>query len=362
MDQPSEEASSCTTRCRKSTRGTYATATGTAPDISIPMYKIKEAEQRQTFAGQHPDLQKLCVVNCDTGRRVIPNSSTTSRLDNDYFSGEVMIMIRTPDCDGGSSTRTETIMMGETPRRISEYFKSKQRRFEFQYRIKLKKIPTGPLFLGCEVAHPIEVSRFTKGLAGVLLAMIRRMHSGFHYSWGTDSSSSAEDIEKGRYEQSHLSFPVEATMDRIVITKPGETPPELGHEQHESSESIKHRKRMGAGSIDWNLEDTYTFCLWSAYMDWIQWKTINLIGIRPFSLCSIVQKQPIYLTVYELASCTPQEYKKKRPPHHRQDMCVYTRLELSNSDDKTEGGLALGIRDCDDTESASSSDLATAAK
>lgn len=350
MGQPTEEASSSTSS-RDTNSGAYVTAT--TPDISLPMYNNNK-EEEPTFAGQHPSLQKLCVVNCDTGRRVIPNSATTSRLDNDYFSGKVMIMIRTPDCDGASTT---TDMMGETPRRISEYFQSKQRRFEFQYQIKLKQIPTGPLFLGCEVAHPIEVSRWTKGLAGVLLAMIRRMHSGFHYSWGTDSSSSAEDIQEGRYEQSHLSFPVEATMDRIVITKPGETPPELGHEQYESSESIKRRKRTGAGSIDWNLEDTYTFCLWSAYMDWIQWKTINLIGIRPFSLCSIVQKQPIYLTVYELAGYTTQEYRKKRPPHYRKDVCIYTRLELSNSDDKTEGGLALGIRDCDDTESAASSAL-----
>jgi hypothetical protein len=65
-------------------------------------------------------------------------------------------------------------------------------------------------------------------------------------------------------------------MDRIVITKPGETPPELGHELYESLESVKRRHKMGAGLVDWNLEDTYTMCLWSAYCDWIKWKCLNV--------------------------------------------------------------------------------------
>ena len=180
--------------------------------------------------------------------------------------------------------------------------------------------------------------------------MIGRINSGFHYSWGMDPNSHSKRhavdpiaFKEGQYEKMHLAFPVEASMDRIVITKPGETPPKLGDELIESNESVKRRRRMGAGSVDWNLEDTYTMCLWSAYCDWIQWKSLNVPGVRPFSLGCVAGKQPIYLSVYELPGYTPQEYRKKKPPHHRKDLRVYTRLEFSNYL-FTEGGLgeALG--------------------
>jgi len=171
--------------------------------------------------------------------------------------------------------------------------------------------------------------------------MIGRINSGFHYSWGADLSIKGTDPEaynEGHYEKTHLSFPVEASMDRIVVTKPGETPPELGYELHETSESVKRRRKMGAGSVDWNLEDTYTMCLWSAYCDWISWKSLNVPGVRPFSLSTITGKQPIYLSVYEISNISSQEYRKQKPCHYKRDMNIYTRLEFSNSSN-TEGGL-----------------------
>lgn len=224
--------------------------------------------------GQHPELIKMCVIDADTMSRIVPNSEPV-KLDNECFSGEVMLMIRTPDVDEPNSN----IPLGENAARISKYMKGKLRRFEFQFRVKLKKVPTGPLFLGCELEHQIKIGKITKGLTGVLLAMIRKINSGFHYSWGIEKNGKNADhqaIEEGRYEKTHLSFPVEASMDRIVITKPGETPPKLGHELYESLESVKRRRKMGAGSVDWNLEDTYTMCLWSAYCDWIKWKCLNV--------------------------------------------------------------------------------------
>lgn len=178
--------------------------------------------------------------------------------------------------------------------------------------------------------------------------MIGRINSGFHYGWGGDPDSASKHrpvgpMKEGRYEKTHLSFPVEASMDRIIITKPGETPPTLGEELIESNESVKRRRRIGAGSVDWNLEDTYTMSLWSAYCDWIQWKSFNVPGVRPFSLGCVAGKQPIYLSVYELPGYTSQEYRKKRPSHNRKDLRVYTRLEFSNSG-FTEGGLGGALR------------------
>jgi len=290
--------------------------------------------------GQHPELIKMCIIHANTMTRIVPNSEPVP-LDNDLFSGEVMMMIRTPDVDEPNTS----IPLGETPERISEYMRGKLRRFEFQFRVKLKKVPEGPLYLGCELEHPIKIGRVTKGLTGVLLAMIRRINSGFHYSWGVEKNAKNADrqaIQEGRYEKTHLSFPVEASMDRIVITKPGEPLPELGEELFETPESVKRRRKMGVGSVDWNLEDTYTMCLWSAYCDWIKWKCLNVPGVRPFSLSAVTGTQPIYLSVYEVQGMSNENYRKKKPPHYCKDLAVYTRFEFTNCV-RTEGGLSNKI-------------------
>lgn len=298
----------------------------------------EQSSPLKDHAGQHPELPKMCIINADTMTRIIPNSEPFP-IDNECFSGHVMMMIRTPEVDQVGAN----VPLGETPERISQYMHGKLRRFEFQFCVKLKKVPTGPLFLGCELEHPIKIGKVTKGLTGVLLAMIRRINSGFHYSWGEHGKKvDHEAISEGRYEKTHLSFPVEASMDRIVITKPGDTPPPLGYELYESPESVKRRRRMGAGSVDWNLDDTYTMCLWSAYCDWIQWRCLNVPGVRAFSLCCVTGTQPIYLSVYEVTGISNQDYKKKKPPHNRKDLAVYARFEFTNCL-RTEGGLAQKV-------------------
>lgn len=290
--------------------------------------------------GQHPALKTMCVMDCDRQARIVPNS-VPFVLSNECFEGCVMLLIRTPDVDEPDDLHAS--QMAEKPRNISTvFFAGKKRRFEFQFQIKLKRIPTGPLFLGCELEHAIKVGTITKGLVNILLAMVRRINPGFHYSWGPDSKLSKQEYEAGAYEKTHLSFPVEASMDRIIITKPGEPLPELGTELFESNESVKRRRRIGAGSVDWNLEDTYTMCLWSAYCDWIQWKSMNVPGMSPFSLSRVTGQQPIYLSVYEIDDISPAEYRRRRPGHVRQALRVYTRLEFSNIE-KTVGGLAEQI-------------------
>ena len=297
---------------------------------------VDELEE-DDHAGQHPALKTMCVILTSKNQRIVPNSRAYE-FENDVFFGKVMLLVRTPDVD----SPRDKAELGETAKRVSQYMKGKKRRFEFQFQIKLKRVPTGPLFLGCELEKSIKVGAITKGLVNVLLAMVRRINPGFHYSWGPDMKISPQTIESGNYEKTHLSFPVEASMDRIVISKAGETPPELGHELYESNESVKRRRRMGFGSVEWNLEDTYTMCLWSAYCDWIKWKSMNVPGVSPFSLSRVTGSQPIYLCVYELPNVSPEEYRKKRPPHTRSDVSVYSRFEFSN-DEKTVGGFAEAL-------------------
>jgi Protein of unknown function (DUF1769) len=102
--------------------------------------------------------------------------------------------------------------------------------------------------------------------------------------------ASPNHTQAGDYEKTHLSFPVEASMDRIIITRPGDTPPVLGQELHETAESVKRRRKIGAGSMDWNTGETFTMCLCSAYADWIKWKVSMYRVCHPFLL--VVSRVP----------------------------------------------------------------------
>jgi hypothetical protein len=290
--------------------------------------------------GHHDKLHEMCVIDTQTMQRIVPNSAPVM-VDNECFSGQVMLLIRTPDVDNISGMEPAPAL--SAAQQTSDYLRGRQRRFEFQFRVHFKKVPTGPIFLGCEVEQKVKIGRVTKGLTSVLLAMIRRINSGFHYSWGADAKKTKqEDIDNDQYEKTHLSFPVEASMDRIVITKPGEVPPTMGQELPETVVSVKRRRKLGAGSIDWNTTDTYTMCLWSAYVDWIQWRCMNVTGVRPFPLGLVLGTQPIYLSVYEIKDISNEEYKKKRPAHYRNNLAVYSRMEFSHIR-KTEGAISENL-------------------
>ncbi|KAL3937709.1 MAG: hypothetical protein SGBAC_007236 [Bacillariaceae sp.] len=309
------------------------------------------SERLSAHAGQHEALKKVSIVDCGSAQEMVPNAQPF-HIENEYFIGRVMLMIRTPDVDYNAEPKP----LGEVPLAISNYFKDYKRRFEFQFQIRFKKVPKGPLFLGCETESTIKMSRFTRSLVGLLLGMIKRINSGFHYSFGSKDLTE-EQVQSGDYEKTHLSFPVEASMDRVVITKPGEDPPTLGQELHESPESVRRRRRMGFGSVEWNTEDTFTMCLWNAYMDWIKWKTMNVPGCRPFPMSNVTGSQPVYLCVYEVTNVTPQEYRKKKPGHIQKSLRHFARIEFAH-EDVTKGGIAprfhskhLRYESCVDTDS-----------
>jgi hypothetical protein len=69
-------------------------------------------------------------------------------------------------------------------------------------------------------------------------------------------------------------------MPKMRIPWPcGGTITKLGGDIEEDAESIKRRKKA---PIAWNTKDTHAMALWSAYVDFLDWKVFNLPGIRPF--------------------------------------------------------------------------------
>jgi hypothetical protein len=106
--------------------------------------------------------------------RIIPNC-TTYDIDTDLFSGKMLLMFRTPDVDEPSKT--------DDP--IVNYFRGKQRRFEFQWQLRLKKLPPGDLFLGVEVDEPIQMGMIQRALANTALKFTKKMNQvGFFLGLG----------------------------------------------------------------------------------------------------------------------------------------------------------------------------------
>lgn len=121
----------------------------------------------------------------------------------------------------------------------------------------------------------------------------------------------------------------------VIATPPGEKPPNLDSELHESEASIKKRRK--GLQIDWNVEHTYTFALWSAYCDFLQWKVLNLPGIRPFSLGSVIGPQPIVLSLYEL----PDNKENNGKNHYRCDLVNIVRFEMCHAEHSGKGPATI---------------------
>jgi Protein of unknown function (DUF1769) len=269
-----------------------------------------------TQTAEHVAMNDFYVIDTSSGRRVQCNAATPYHLSNEWFEMHMLALIRTPDADDSNAPKG-------TPANemISTYMRGRQRRFEFQYQVKLKKKPVGKqVYFACELEETVKMGMVTKAFVGAAMAFVKTTNPTFHYSI-TGSKDKSGD---GKYEKPHMSFTVEGSLDRLVVTKPGETPPQLGQPIYEDPESIRRRKK---GILtDWNTTDTYTMALWSSYVDFLDWKVLNLPGIRPFGLSSVLGSQPIYLTMYMI------DEKRDSDKHYRKDIDEVVKLELSNGD------------------------------
>ena len=113
----------------------------------------------------HPSLEALFIINAHSKefpQRIHPNKPANHQnfhiLDTDLFEGVVHTMIRTPDTNhyaaGASPSKVSYPDNAETAR----YFSSKQRRFEFQFQVRLKKVPAGRVYFACVLEEAIKVA------------------------------------------------------------------------------------------------------------------------------------------------------------------------------------------------------------
>lgn len=246
----------------------------------------------------HPALEPFYIIDTQTKQRIQCNGSPY-QFSTDYFSGTVLVLIRPPDVDTSQD-------------KVAVYLRPKQRRFEFQFQIRLHKVPSPGqrLYFACSLAQPITLGVIQRAFVGASMAFCKSSNPTFHYNVTGNSE-----------ELPHMAFPVEQGMNRVVATAPEQVPPTLGGAIEESDESV-HRRKKG-GTVNWNTSDTYTLSLWSAYVDFLDWKVLNLPGIRPFALSRVIGTQPIYLTLYEV----PENAEK----HSTDSIRMICQFEMCNS-------------------------------
>jgi hypothetical protein len=103
--------------------------------------------------------------------------------------------------------------------------------------------------------------------------------------WGNEHEQQQQYSRVGlrRLRKDAFILPAEASMDRIVISKPGDMIPTSGEELFESVESVKRRRKMGAGSVLWNTLRLDAFAL------------SHVTGVQP---CKTTNAQTKSLKIY----------------------------------------------------------------
>lgn len=260
----------------------------------------------------HPDLENLYFMDKLTKNRVNPNGDPIL-IDNEYYTGKMLIMVRTSDVD-----EDNTDVGSKKNQIISKYFReAKKRRFEVQLQVKFKKIPTSTLFLSLGYDKPVQLGSLQRTFLEGTMRFCRMSNPTFSYHLCPNrvkkeqAEKNCTDHRQGQSgshnEKPHFAFPIETSLHRIAITKPGKEVPQLGSQIDECPEAMENRVNRSK-KIEFNTHDTYTFSVWSDNIDFISWKAINLPAIPKFSLTHINDSQPMNVQIYSLRNANNRKH------------------------------------------------------
>jgi hypothetical protein len=136
--------------------------------------------------GLDPSLAALYMVDTISRTRAVFNDKETPlALETDYFSGHMLAFIRQP--------------VGGGP----PYFYGKQRRFEFQYQVVLKRVPDGVVYFGCSLQHPLKLNLMQRTLVNAAMAFCRASNPDLAYTLGGDHP--------------YMAFPVVTVRNGLVL-------------------------------------------------------------------------------------------------------------------------------------------------
>eukprot|EP00123_Amoebidium_parasiticum_P012939 comp21672_c0_seq1/m.30498 comp21672_c0_seq1/g.30498 ORF comp21672_c0_seq1/g.30498 comp21672_c0_seq1/m.30498 type:complete len:1017 (-) comp21672_c0_seq1:48-3098(-) len=231
---------------------------------------------------------------------ILPNSREPIAFECERFKGTALVKFRTDPLDPV----------------YAPYFEGKSRTFEFQIQGRFKQAmgPGDRLLFGIEIPEYLSLGLVGRGIIRVMLAVANRIISGVHSSLG----------DKKIGELPHLMFPIETTVDRLLITPDGETPPALCIPM--LPEGLDKKARANLHLVG-DLNHTYTISMHGMYVDFVKWTLCNMPGMGSVDLRSIVGDNPMRLIGYVL----PADYKGPHVPEMKK-YCFNFHMEHSGGE------------------------------
>ena len=203
------------------------------------------------------------------------NSQTPIPVETDLFVGQLLLVMRPNDPPKDDPFWNERI------------FAKKKRRVVMQLQGKLKYTPSGTLMAGMEISDPMNLGLIASGLCNIILKMVKSFNPAINYSFGSDE------------ERAHICFPASTFFERLVVTPPDETPPDIMEEFEEPADLVKKRKAYKT-KIDWNTEDTYSMSFHSMYIDFPSWSVVKLPVGRDVALQTFWGDSTASVVFYEV--------------------------------------------------------------
>eukprot|EP00531_Pseudo-nitzschia_arenysensis_P000303 CAMPEP_0116152178 /NCGR_PEP_ID=MMETSP0329-20121206/20509_1 /TAXON_ID=697910 /ORGANISM="Pseudo-nitzschia arenysensis, Strain B593" /LENGTH=1144 /DNA_ID=CAMNT_0003648875 /DNA_START=109 /DNA_END=3543 /DNA_ORIENTATION=- len=244
------------------------------PDMVPPVVTTNTRRQQNII----PSLQTN-ILSLGGSYQPLPlNAQTAIPVETELFKGKLLLICK-PSKD---------------PAKVDPYwnekiFSKKKRRVIMQLQGKFKYKPTGTIYAGMEISDPMKLGLIANGLCNLILKMIRT--PTLHYSFGSST------------EKAHICFPASTFFETMVVTPPGEKPPEMGGIDFEGeSPEARIARKAYKTKIDWNTNDTYSMGFHSMYVDFPTWSIVSLPTGRDVPLQMFWANSFASIVMYEFAS------------------------------------------------------------
>jgi hypothetical protein len=271
-----------------------ATAVGERKEIFAKLSRMHVEQEQDSFVevtfsressgeaivkAEAPVISSLAVSLLEKNGTLQPDFPLNSRqavmVDTDLFIGRMLMIVR-------------PIRPEDDPYWNDKIFSKRKRRVVFQLQGKFKRAPTGTLYAGGEISHQMRLGLVAKGICGILLKLVKSFAPDTHYSFG----------DNGGKEKPHIVIPAWSFFERLVVTKPGEEPPELGKAFFEPEESIAARKNSKS-KAQWNTYDTYSMSFFSMYLDLVKWQVVQVPVTSDLDLKTFWGNSFLRIVLYE---------------------------------------------------------------
>lgn len=182
------------------------------------------------------------------GSSITINDNEAYTINSDIFVGKALLKIPT----------------GEHPSPNSAFFEKNPRlQFSIDVQGQFTRRPQGSLWIGVELAGPLQVSWMQKQFLKTILAAGNSMSSSpLHHSFegGLDEEGSVP----------HVMVPFQVGADRLVVTPPGEEPPPLCVDGFPAEQDCR------GAPLELSAGTTYSINFKSSTLDFLNWSAVNL--------------------------------------------------------------------------------------